>query len=73
MEDQIFVNHPFKTIERSSAHLKPRRLCTVCGRWTTAIYAHMNNSHNWDDHQINRLKMEIRKESVQNMARSILF
>ncbi|KAK6050874.1 hypothetical protein COOONC_11623 [Cooperia oncophora] len=53
--------------------MKPRRTCTVCGKWTTVIYMHMAYAHGWNDQQINELKVAIRNEKLIDRKTTIVF
>lgn len=58
-------------LRRSGTTTKPRRPCTVCGKWTTAIYMHMLCTHNWSEAQVNELKIMIRNEKLTNKGSTI--
>ncbi|VDM62434.1 unnamed protein product [Angiostrongylus costaricensis] len=61
-----------RIIRGNQTMLKPRRPCTVCGKWTTTLYMHMIYSHDWTDKQVNELKKTIRNERRKTIRKEFL-
>ncbi|EYC18591.1 hypothetical protein Y032_0027g1600 [Ancylostoma ceylanicum] len=75
MDPYYFTTRTPRCRKRASPfpiHMKPRRPCTVCGKWTTAIYMHMVYSHDWNEEQVNQLKAAIRVERLSRKG-SIIY